>query len=213
MVNETNQPYAYAGDNAVNGVDPLGLFADNQFGEDCGASPRGCSQTSVKETSQCGSLTAAQIERQSESQYAAYVLGVANAHKRQIVQEIFDQGSGWNGFFQGLGLIAGGAAAVTGIGDILDVGVLGIEADDVGTVAKIAGGLSIASDLPGCFIGHQTLACTGVALGAAGEIGQGVYSGESLFRGLAGTLLWSAATSGTVLAGTMSFAQWESQRP
>jgi hypothetical protein len=63
MVALTGQPYAYTGDNPVNGVDPLGLMATNQFGQGCGAVIQDCSETLQQENSAtCGEGSTTGIE-------------------------------------------------------------------------------------------------------------------------------------------------------
>jgi RHS repeat-associated protein len=49
----TGQPYAYTGDDPVNGTDPLGIIASNQFGEGCGATIHDCQESTAQENSEC----------------------------------------------------------------------------------------------------------------------------------------------------------------
>ena len=119
-------------------------------------------------------------------------------------QEVLDQGGGWSGFFQGLGLVAGGIAAVTGVGDILDISIAGIEGESLSDVAYAQPRCCCNKRCTRVFIDRNALACTGFALAGLGEIGNYLYDSNKLVQGLAGALGWAAATSGTVLDGTLS---------
>ncbi|HVW80966.1 MAG TPA: RHS repeat-associated core domain-containing protein [Mycobacteriales bacterium] len=92
--------------------------------------------------------------------------------------------------WQTLGYVAGGVAAVTGLGAIADVGVgvLGLSAETAGQVAVGAGFVASGADLPGC-IGGSTSGCIGVAanlLGAGlGRAGLAAAEGTIPFQLLA----------------------------
>jgi hypothetical protein len=208
LVDETGQPYAYAGDDPANQPDPTGLCA----GPDgiCTNPATGTLELNTADLSTDNPCNGAS-NLSLATQYEEYVGVFLQAHSIQLEQEVLDQGGGWSGFFQGLGLVAGGIAAVTGVGDILDISIAGIEGESLSDVAYASGAAAAISDAPGCFIDRNALACTGFALAGLGEIGNYLYDSNKLVQGLAGALGWAAATSGTVLDGTLSFDQWAQQ--
>lgn len=69
---------------------------------------------------------------------------------------------------QTVGVVAGGVAAVTGVGALADVGIAGVlSAETTETVAFASGTIASASDLPGCVKGDH-LSCVGAAGGFLG---------------------------------------------
>lgn len=88
-------------------------------------------------------------------------------------------GQHWRGTVQAVGVVAGAAALVTGVGAALDVGVLGLTASQAATVSVVAGYVSGAADIPSCASG-STAACLGVGFNLLGSgLGTlGLYAGR-----------------------------------
>jgi RHS repeat-associated protein len=192
LVAVTEQPYVYTAGNPVNRTDPLGqaVLPCNGSGY-CGTrlpSPPTCAQLLAASMQEVHILLD-DAEIQVDAAYAA-----------QLQQELQDDegpswcrwspvGCGevgtvwhyyqkhWRGLVTVVGIVAGIAAALTGVGALADATILGASAGTLGLISSVAGGVSGVADLPACTAGSAP-ACAGVATGvlagALGGIGAGV---------------------------------------
>ena len=98
-------------------------------------------------------------------------IGVVSAISSGVVQVAMDVGHfvrcHWRGIVTGIGIAAGVLAAVTGFGDLAELGILGYEEGStlLATTTDAATIVSSASDVPACYAGNH-LACASAAVGA-----------------------------------------------
>jgi hypothetical protein len=78
-VGATGQPYSYTGDDPVNGSDPLGNMATNQYGQGCGPVISDCNETPAKENA--GNYYDAAPTGPSSAPYASIPTGTSSPPK------------------------------------------------------------------------------------------------------------------------------------
>ena len=105
----------------------------------------------------------------------------------------------WRGIVTGVGIVAGVAAAATGVGALADVTILGVEASTLGAASATASFVAGGADLPACIAGSNA-ACAGAA---AGFLGGGL--------GAAGS--WLGATNDLLEEAGASLSTWRNLAP
>lgn len=223
LVAVTEQPYAYAAGNPVNRTDPLGqaVLPCNGSGY-CGTRPLSLPT--------CAQLLAASMQEVHILLDDAEIQ-VDAAYGAQLQQELQDEegpswcrwspvGCGevgtvwhfyqkhWRGLVTVVGIVAGIAAALTGVGALADATILGAGAGTLGLISSVAGGVSGVADLPACTAGSAA-ACAGVATGvltgALGGIGAGVGAFNAALES-AGSDVAQARLIAAGLFGSQGFA-------
>jgi len=167
LVDETGQPYAYTGDDPVNGVDPTGqISAGTICGED-GPKSAAC-QGAIQISAQVGKEVAA-----NQVSGCVPIIDIAGA----IGHFVEDHKVGFAiaaGILLGAVSLGAGTVALAGIGTAIASGeAVGARAVTAGFVAAGAGATGAVLDRGSCFDGNganQDLACAGLALNGAGAL-------------------------------------------
>jgi len=163
MVGVTGQPYAYTGDDPVNGVDPLGLIgaglACSQFG----------SQSSQCTAAQQVSAQVTSSETAGQAGANEPIIDIAGPIVNYVVHHPL----------QTVGLVVGVIAIATGVGALAGGVIIGdvtISAGTLGAASFVAGSTGAALDGPACLDGHDATACVGFGLNA----GSALLGGDAL---------------------------------
>ena len=121
---------------------------------------------------------------------------------------VISDGAQWVGDhpWQTVGFIAGGVAALTGVGALADIAILGLDSGALGAISVGAGFVASGADVPDC-IGGSTASCVGIGANLLGaglggaflfaEEGRNLFGllGSKAFSIGLGALAWDATST------------------
>jgi len=150
QVQQTEQAYVYVGDDPVGATDPLGTYT--------------VSATGGAGYSQCGSPATEpyNIYEICEAENEAGLVGNTSGRDRRF---------GY--FLAALGILAGAAAVISGIGVVAGIGMVGFTAEQVATISTVASITAGLTDAPRCARGtgnEKLVACVGLLSGGLGGV-------------------------------------------
>ena len=202
-VAETGEPYSFVSGDPVNGIDPSGLCNDDQGVHVYNGPCTGAQLAGIEQA-------ATQARAAGVATPCSNILSCAFQADATVTEHH------WRGIATGIGIVAGAAALVTGVGAIADLTIIGVDGSTLGVASAATSVLAGGSDLPACIAGSDA-SCAGAAAafvgGGLGAFGSWIGAANdaleesgiaiSTLRALAPGLLGSQAFAGG--AGSLSW--------